>query len=147
MKINWGYKIAFVYIGFVLFMLALVWRTMQEKVELVTKDYYAQELTYQDKIDRIQNAKSLKEQITWELGSQSVKIVFPSEFAGKEISGSVLFFRPSDSAKDISIKLRPDANGIMNIKNSNFIPGVYRMQIEWTVEGKNYFSEAVINMK
>lgn len=147
MKINWGYKIALVYIGFVLFMLALVWRTMQEKVELVTKDYYAQELVYQDKIDRIENTKSLTEQVNWELGNQMVKIIFPTQFVGKSISGNVLFFRPSDSSKDFSINLSPDSNGTMTIKSDKFIFGVYRMQIDWQVGGKNYFSEAVINMK
>jgi hypothetical protein len=40
-KISWGYKIAALYIGFVLLVLFMVFMAMQQKIELVSPDYYA----------------------------------------------------------------------------------------------------------
>jgi len=38
---NWGYKILFVYIAFVAGILAMVFGSSSQKVDLVTPDYYA----------------------------------------------------------------------------------------------------------
>jgi len=42
---NWGLKITLLYVGFVAMILTLVFKASGEKVDLVTKDYYAQEET------------------------------------------------------------------------------------------------------
>ena len=47
------------YIGSVGLILTLVFMSYGQKVELVSADYYAQELKFQDKIDATNNAKTL----------------------------------------------------------------------------------------
>lgn len=53
---NWGWKIAIGYTAFALFILYLVYRTTGVEFELVTPDYYAQELAYQGQIDKRKTA-------------------------------------------------------------------------------------------
>ncbi len=41
---NWGYRVALLYISFAGLIIFLVTKSVNEKVDLVTPDYYAQEL-------------------------------------------------------------------------------------------------------
>ena len=53
MKLNWGYKIAIFYILFVVGIVFLVFKASNQKVDLVTADYYGEEVRYQGRrIDR-----------------------------------------------------------------------------------------------
>ena len=48
---NWGYKILLVFAVFVAGILFLVYKSSNQKMDLVTTDYYEKELKYQQKID------------------------------------------------------------------------------------------------
>ena len=52
MKFNWGYKILFVYLSFAGGILYLVYRTSLENRDLVSDNYYEEELAYQKVIDQ-----------------------------------------------------------------------------------------------
>ncbi len=54
---NWGVGIAIVYILFVLGMLTLVFKSRSQKIDLVTENYYQQELAYQEEIDAKQRVE------------------------------------------------------------------------------------------
>ena len=56
---SWGYKILGVYLVFVTGIVFLVIKSSNQKVDLVTKDYYEQELMYQDKINETARASKL----------------------------------------------------------------------------------------
>jgi hypothetical protein len=56
---NWGLRIVLVYIGFVAMILTLVFKARSEKIELVAPDYYEQEIVYQNRIEALQNMRSL----------------------------------------------------------------------------------------
>ena len=55
---NWGYKIMFVYLLFVVGMLTLVYKCTQQNTELVADNYYDQEVKYQERYNKLQNASS-----------------------------------------------------------------------------------------
>ena len=50
---NWGHKIIAVYVVFIAGMIFLVFKSSRQNIELVTEDYYAKELVYQQKIDEL----------------------------------------------------------------------------------------------
>ena len=58
---NWGWKIFLMTAGFVLFILFMVFRAMQQDFHLVYEDYYDKEIKYQGEIDNIKNARNLKD--------------------------------------------------------------------------------------
>ena len=51
MKINFGVKVVIFYLAFVTLILTLVFKCINNKSELVTKDYYAKELAFQNRLD------------------------------------------------------------------------------------------------
>lgn len=141
MKINWGTKIAIFYISFVLFILAMVYMAFGEKYDLVTEDYYQQELEFQDKIDKSANAFALDEKLKIVIKSGSVILKFPSSL--KETSGTINFFRPSDSKADFTEDINLN-DGNQSISIEKFTKGKYIVKTEWKNEGTEFFQEDVI---
>ena len=78
---NWGYKILLVYLIFILGILFMVFKSSTQKTDLVTTDYYAKELKYQEKIDEMKQvvAQLLDEE-------DSVKIYYLCEACKKKIN-------------------------------------------------------------
>ncbi|AFD06481.1 FixH family protein [Solitalea canadensis] len=141
MKLGWGTITALFYCSFVVFMLGLVYLAMREKFELVTPNYYAEELKYQHKIDAAKNANQLSEMTDIQIVNKSVTINLPKEFDGKVVTGQIYFFRPSDGTKDLKVELKPDDSGKQVITNSSFIKGLYKIKLDWKCDGKDYFLE------
>jgi nitrogen fixation protein FixH len=146
-KLSWGYIAAIFFLSFVVFILGLAYLAMRENFELVAPDYYAQELKYQHKIDAAQNTEGLQDATQITLDKLSVTIDLPKEFDGKNVSGQVYFFRPSDASKDLRFSISVDRNGQQKFKSDKFIKGLYRIKIDWQNEGKNYFVERSIFLK
>lgn len=146
MKISWGIKIAGLYIGFVILILTLVSMAVRQNVDLVSKDYYEQELKFQNKIDKVNLTRSLKEQVSWEVKQESLYLKFPEQFKGKKINGSIYFFRPSDAAYDKKISLSTDTI-VLDIPTAQLKTGLYKMQLDWKVDNNEYYNEGVIQIK
>lgn len=142
--ISWGTKIASLYIGFVALIIFMVSFSMSQKIELVSPDYYAKELKYQDKINEMNNANALTEQVNHTITTAGIKIQFPSLFTNKNVKGEIVFFCPSDASKDYKTSLALNANGTQIIAASLLQNGMYKMQLSWTADNKNYFTEETI---
>jgi len=84
---NCGYKILIVYAVFVSGIMFLVFKSFSQKMDLVTTDYYAKELKYQQKIDETNRVNTLSAPLICEIKDDELIIVFPKDFSGKNISG------------------------------------------------------------
>lgn len=140
MKFNWGYKITAVYLIFVVGILYLVVQASRQEVDLVTPDYYAQELRYQEKIDQSRRASSLSEPVRYTLEPGALTIRFPKDFEGKEITGDVLLYYPADSKKDILSPIRTEAN-VMTLPIPDKRSGMHILQVSWQSGGQTYYHE------
>ena len=141
---SWGIRITLLYLGFVAIILTLVITCFGHKSELESKDYYAKELKFQERIDATANCNRLTQPVTYRVMDRSVQIRLPEEILSGHPSGTVFFMRPSDSSKDKTIPLATDTEGLQMI-DPGFVKGVYKMQISVRSGNKNYFKEAVIN--
>ncbi len=143
MKINWnwGTGIFLAIILFMLFIIALVFRSTQQNYDLVEKDYYPKALEYQQQIDKEQNARSLKEPVKVENRGDVIVLTFQPDFDPATIAGTVTFYRPSDKRQDISYAIAPDSAGIQHFPVSDLKKGKYILKIDYQVEGKAYFQK------
>lgn len=144
---SWGIRITVLYMSFVTLILSLVFITTKNKDELESKDYYRQELDYQNKINAIKNANELVTPIQYEVDGKIISLDIPSELKTKDFEGEVYLFRPSDSSKDLNLKFKLSENGKINITDSKLVSGVYKMKITVTSNSKKYIREEVINLK
>lgn len=141
---SWGTKIAILYIGFVAMIVALVVKSSQQNTDLVSADYYAQELKFQDKINGQKNLSDLATSIACEAEENAVLITLPQELRNSSTIGEILIYRPSDAQLDIKQDLNTDVNGNQRIQSKLLKRGLYKIQLSCNSEGKNYFFEKEI---
>ncbi len=137
---SWGYKILILYFAFVAGILFLVVKSSDQKVDLVTTDYYDKELKYQQKIDARSNAGHLTDSIKYGLINGKMVIVFPKDFIGKKVSGHVVLYCPSDAGKDIKHNF-----SIQDEPVTFSVPGAerleYELQLTWRSDSTDYYLE------
>jgi nitrogen fixation protein FixH len=138
---SWGTRIAILYGAFVAMIVFMVFRTMKENVDLVSPDYYQQELKFQEQIDRQNQSATLEQQPTVEVSATYVTVRFPAAIAAEDHSGTIRFYRPSDSSKDFATPLQLDSSGVQMVASDKFIKGFYEAQLTWSAGGKNYYNE------
>ncbi len=143
LKWNWGTKIVVAYAIFIVLILTAVFKALGEKVDLVTPDYYAQEVGYQNKLDKMDNAEGLTQPVSAIQTADGVVVTFPAEVKGP-YSGTVLFYRPSNSADDITVPVAANADGKMVVPTTRLKRGNYSLLVDWEAAGKKYFSKLAI---
>lgn len=143
---NWGTKITILYLSFVGLIVALAFVCFGESVELETADYYAKELKFQDQLDATKNANNLDIPVRHIIRDRSIQLIFPTELMSKDFTGTAYFMRPSNSSQDKTIPLSLGMDGIQMI-DPGFTKGVYKMQINFTSNGKKYYKEDIINFQ
>jgi hypothetical protein len=140
---NWGYKIALVYIIFVLGICFMVFKTTQVKTDLVTSDYYGAELKYQDKLDQSKRAAALSEPLRIEAKERNVIVTFPKDFKDKKKEGSVLLYCPSNENKDLAVNINTASDQLI-VPLSSVAKGWYEAKITYKVAGVDYYFEKKI---
>ena len=137
---NWGYKILLVYLAFIVGILILVYKSSSQKVDLVTENYYQQELKYEQKIDQAERAQSLSSPLRYEVNKNEISIFFPEEMKDKNISTEILLYYPADESKDSVYNLET-SSGKLTIVLPEKDKGMYELKMDWKVDTTKYYSE------
>lgn len=140
---NWGKWIVVSFVLFALFIGVIVAISIRQDVNLVSKSYYQDELAYQQKLDRKNNTEQL--QVKPEIAiidNTFLKIYFPEAKLIEQ--GEVHLFRPSSGKLDQQFKLNLAADSVQLFRVQNLTPGAYRIKIEWTMEGTEYYLEKFV---
>lgn len=140
---SWGKGITITIIlftGFILFLVITCVR--QTDINLVSSDYYEQEIAYQQVINKMNNTTSLSAKPEIKTGADGTVWIDFSEMANyRSMSGDVLFFRPSDPKLDLRVHLSLDTNGRQEIAKGALQRGKWVCKINWQTEGKDYYIE------
>ena len=142
----WPLGITIIYISFVLFLFVFVFYSGSQQVDLVTDNYYEQELKYQQQINRIERAQSLSQPVEWthETKKRSLMIQFPSDIDHGRVQGNIWFFRPSDAKQDKMVVLNLSSDGTQFISTKNMSPGYWKLKIFWHINNNEYYKEDVL---
>lgn len=134
---NWGKGIVVAFVCFIGVIATLVTISMKQDVSLVAKDYYVQEIAYQDQIDRIENKNRMEIQPSVELKTGNIELLIKK----LELEGTIHFFRPSNAKLDKKYVIKLDKNGKQLFSASDFEKGLWKVKINFTSEGREYYSE------
>jgi hypothetical protein len=143
---NWGYKIAFLYGGFVVIVLASVVFAMTQRVDLVTNNYYDKGISFQDQIDRNSRTRALKEKTEILIIENSIKLKFPNLPDKNNPKDYILLYRPSDPSKDIKMPVSADSLCFQRIPTDKLAKGFWKIKLNWTSGGAEYSDEGMINI-
>lgn len=144
-KIGWGARIAILYLGFMGLIIALVTMSMKQDFDLVSDQYYQEELAYQHTIDANKNGAALSAPVTITASAANVVIDFPAEFAGAGITGSAYFYSPVTSKFDRTFSISVNGN-TMSIPKSSLQNARYTVKLNWVAGGKAYYQETDLNL-
>ena len=145
MKVNWGIKIVIVYGIFVSGMLLLVYLSSKENKDLVTENYYAEEIAYQKIIDYSKNTASLSKPIDVKIINGKIQIILPEELVALRKDGSWLLYYAADRAKDINGNFT-SLDGNINIDIPKNAYGLYQLKINWKAGEKDYYFEKELTL-
>ncbi|WP_121666922.1 FixH family protein [Mesonia aquimarina] len=137
-KLNWGYSIVIAIVCFISFIMFFVIKMSTDKKyehDLVTEEYYKQELAYQSEIDARQNSAELIENIQVKNTAEGITILFPNK--KKNISGTILLYRPSNKKLDLEFPI-DSAQKEMLIPTEKLVEGKYELSIHWDSDGTSY---------
>lgn len=137
---NWGHKILVVYLAFVAGIAVLVIKSTNQKIDLVTSDYYAKELKYQQQIDAIKRTEALKEPVKYEVLNGKIIISFSGDFAAKQLKGSIQLYCPSNDKRDV-VKDFETVDGTVTVDVPSVNKGSHELHVSWQSEGKMYYYE------
>ena len=142
-KLNWGYGVAALYGGFVLFTLAIVGYASFQQFDLVDKDYYARGLDHDRQMARVNRVEALPEKPRYEFARERGEIIlhFPRTFQPGDVTGVVIIFRPSAASLDISVPIQLSADMTQRIRAERLVKGMWRAKLSWTAGGLEYYQE------
>lgn len=145
LKISWGTGVAVLYIGFVMLIGSLVWASMHQSFDLVSKDYYQEELAYQNVIEAGKNQSMLSAPISVNVAGEDVVLLFPDEFRSSVIIGNVHFYSKVNAAWDKQYPINSIDNSF-TISKKELHNTVYQVKINWVAAGKSYYQETSLNL-
>ncbi|MGA9269872.1 MAG: FixH family protein [Lutimonas sp.] len=140
MKVNWGTAVVIAMITFIVFILTFVYRSavMDEyQHELVSEDYYKDELHYQEEIDKVNNASKLDVNLTLIRTSDGLTLRFPEGMQPSSISGSIYLQRPSNKSLDLRIPFELTELDLL-IPDKDLASGKYLVVVDWKHENSEY---------
>jgi hypothetical protein len=126
--------------------LSVVVYLMTQKVDIVTENYYEKELKYQDQINRITRTNALKDTLKLNNTGKELVIKFPNTPDKSSAKDFILLYRPSDKMKDIRIPVMTDTLNSQIISIERIEKGYWKVQINWTSSGSEYYHESVFNV-
>ena len=144
MKINWGTGIAITLILFVGGVALLIWISYQQRINLVTSDYYPAGLDYQKQIEKEKNTASLTKKVEISVKGENIEVVFPKLDSLEKPEGEMIMYRPSDNRLDKSFKIQTDDSLKQKILISQFFRGSYILKINWKSGKEEYYQESSI---
>ena len=139
---NWGQKLTIVFIIFAGGMLYLAYRCMGIDTDLVSKEYYKDELRFQEVIDGTESANALSSKVKIVEEKEMLNIQLPVEMKNATVKGNIWFYCAADAKKDRHIVLQLNTNAAQQINKEALLPGIYTVKFDWTGNNKHYYSEA-----
>lgn len=146
MKWNFGTGIAVVYSIFALSMVAAAIRSTHYDVGLVKKDYYADDLNYQQHFDKIQNEKGSAERLKIERDTEGVCLILHFPKNQPSPKGTITLFRSSKVGIDETLVIKTDEGNTMHVPIKSLMRGAWKIQIDWRANGTAFYREENITL-
>ena len=139
-KFTWGHGIVLALAAFIIFILSMIFFFSRgwQNAEMVSEDYYADELAYQQTIDAKQRADQLTEKPEYYQDRNGIKITFPPSVNNNSAKVRFDLFRTDDQRLDVKKDIKLDAQNAIVIPAKILAPGNYTLKLHWNTGGKDY---------
>jgi nitrogen fixation protein FixH len=125
-------------------MAGVVWIVVHQPSELVSRNYYDQEMLYQGRMEAIRRTQALGRQMSLKSEPGRLIVNLPSDQARRGPVGIVHLFRPADARLDREFKLAIDPSGRQSIDLRDLEAGLWRVRMEWVVGAETFYREEAL---
>jgi len=145
----WMWGTVIVIALFITFFASFAIWTFQDDVELVYDNYYAKDVVYGQQIARIErtDALSSKPVASYNKRSELLTLRFPAEIKHDSPAGELLMFRPADLHKDRLFSLDLEGDTLQVISLPQMDPGLWRVRLNWTSGGLEYYLDQILMVR
>jgi len=143
----WPFGIIAAFVIFISGTVGLIVMTATQKTDLVSDNYYEQELKYQSRIDSLGRASQPgfhQASATYDPAGKRILISLPAAHAVRKLTGRIQLYRPSAARLDRQFELDPDSNGLQSVDAGELQNGLWKIRVSWNAEGQEYFLERKI---
>ncbi|SHO64147.1 FixH family protein [Algoriphagus zhangzhouensis] len=140
---NWGKGIVITFIAFIAIMVTMVIISVRmEGIELVTENYYEEEIKYQEQIDKEVSTLALdREALKFDGSTKALILDLPIG-----AKGTLNLFRPSDIELDQELPVEILEAGEKSVYIGDLKAGYWKVQLSWEENGESYYQEKKINL-
>ncbi|MFZ4931458.1 FixH family protein [Chryseobacterium sp. Mn2064] len=137
---SWGHGVVIALLAFIVFILSMMFLfpNGQKNSEMVTDNYYEEELKYQDVIDAKKKADDLQEKPVYSQDKNGIKITFPKEYDNSNTTVKFVLNRTDDQNLDIKKSVQLDASKSFVIPSQILKVGNYTLRLTWTKDKTDY---------
>mgnify|MGYP000485157236 CR=1 FL=1 len=139
-KFTWGHGIALallLFVGFILYLI-FIFPIGKQNSELVTENYYEDELEYQKVIDAKKNAETLPQKPLFAQLPYGIRIAFPEELIDANTKVHFELYSTNDKTKDKKGDTSLDSNHTFIVPKELLSLGSYTLKVRWNKSGKDY---------
>lgn len=147
MTFNWGHKLTLGFVAFAGMIVYMVIQSMNTRYDLVSKEYYKDELQYQQVIDGTSRANQLGSRAAITQADGQLIVQLPREMQQKLITGSLWLYSANDAQKDRKIVLQVNEQAMQTIDSRGMVPGSYTAKISWQAGGESYYTEVPVTIQ
>ena len=142
----WPHAIIAWFVVFASALAAWIVFTARQSNDLARADYYEEEVHYQRHLDRLNRTAAVRGQVAihYDAPRGEVIVRLPAEHLAPHPTGRIHFYRPSEVALDFEMPLAVDAQGLQRIGARNLRGGLWKVRVEWTASGQEYFFEQIL---
>lgn len=137
---TWGHGMVLAllsFIGFILYLI-FIFPIGQQSSELVTENYYEDELDYQKVIDSKKNADDLAKKPLFAQLPYGVRIAFPEEIIEANMAVQYELYSTNDRNRDKTGTAVLNSSRSFLIPKEAFTTGSYTLKLRWTKNSKPY---------
>lgn len=128
--------------GLMLLMMGiLVFLSVKQNVSLVSKQYYEQELIYQQKIEASSNAEAFTGSFQTYRKGDLLLLSLPQTLTQHMEEGQAWFYCPANESMDRKIILRANETGQYTFTYNQFPGKGYLLKLSFKANGKSYYKE------
>ncbi|CAN5549690.1 hypothetical protein BH10BAC2_BH10BAC2_40420 [soil metagenome] len=141
---NWGNKLVIVFVAFTVLIGTLVYKAINAQYDLVSEEYYQDELKYEDHITAVKNTTKLSS-VTIQQNAGSIIVTLPKEMNGYKVDGNAWFYYKTNAANDRK-QVFSTSDGTTSFTKQGLPKGNVLLKLNWKSGNEDYYVEKIISL-
>ncbi|MGK0406783.1 MAG: hypothetical protein ACJAZH_000600 [Roseivirga sp.] len=142
MKFNWGTGLAITLGIFIVGMGTITYKAINQRHDLVTTDYYAKEIAYQQTIEQTKNAAALEGECQLKIEENNLVLHFPKSLIGLSSAAEIEMYSPTHAEKDFNLSFEDWEVASIILPSDKLSSGKWIAKVKLNTDNDGYYFEA-----